>query len=215
MGFWDYAKWAVPGYAAYRGVKAVGDEIGGESQSAIDKRAQLNEQGAAAGQFAGQGEAGYGAMTGQLGGTYGRLGEAMDYQNRLMRGENSVAAEQLRQGMQQGLAAQRSMAAGAAPQNSAMAARQAAMNMGRLGYGLSGQQALAGLQERNMAASQYGQLGQALGQLQLGQRGQDVNVALGSRGNAINAYGGVTPEGSWLDRNKLLLQGAGAAIGAA
>lgn len=66
-------------------------------------------------------------------------------------GRNSVSAEQLRQGLQQNVAAQQSMAAGAAPQNQVMAARTAMMQTGRLGAGLAGQQAVAGLQERNQA----------------------------------------------------------------
>jgi hypothetical protein len=95
-----------------------------------------------------------------------------------------------------------------------MAARQAAMNTARLGYGLSGQQALAGIQERNAAAGQYGQLGQALGQLQLGARGQNANVALNGYGNQIQAGSAMLngqPNQSWLDRNKGLIQGLGGA----
>lgn len=146
--------------------------------------------------FGDQGAANYNAMTGQLGGTYGQLGDALNYQRGLMMGQNSVSQEQLRQNLQQGLAAQQSMAAGASPQNAAMAATNAAINMGRLSAGLAGQQALAGLQERNMAAQNYGQLGSALGQLQLGQRGQDQNVALGGYQQSLAA-------------NQAILQGPG------
>lgn len=85
------------------------------------------------------------------------------------------------------------MAASASPQNQAMAARTAAMQMGRQGMGMSGQAAMAGLQERNQAQQQ-------LGSMILGQRGQDAQVATGSRGNAIAGYGGVKPEGSMLDK---------------
>ncbi len=124
-----------------------------------------------AGDFANQGQAGYGAMTAEM---------AQDRANlrALASGQNSVSAEQLRQGMLGQQAAQMSMAAGAAPQNQAMAARSAMNNMGRAGYGMSGQAALAGLQERNAAMQQ-------LGQLNLGQRGQDANIALGSRQNEL------------------------------
>ncbi len=114
-------------------------------------------------------------------------------------GKNSVSAEQLRQGMLQGQAAQQSMAAGAAPNNSVMAARNAAMNMGRLGYGLAGQQAVAGLQERNQAQ-------QALGQLQLGQSGQNLQGTLGGYGAANQGYGTAlgNPQKGWGE----ILQGA-------
>jgi hypothetical protein len=172
----------------------------------------LNAQAEKANQFADNGQVNYNNMTGQLMGTYGSLNDAMKYQQGLMQGQNSVSAEQLRQGMQQGLAAQRSMAAGAAPQNAAMAARTAAMQMGRLGYGLSGQQSLAGLQERNMAAQNYGQLGSALGQLQLGARGQDVNAALGSRQNAIAGYHDVNPEPTGLQKYGPIFQAIGGAF---
>jgi hypothetical protein len=100
----------------------------------------------------------------------------------LANGQNSVSAEQLRQGMQQQQAAQQSMAASAAPQNQVMAARIAANNMAREGYGMAGQQALAGLQERQAALN-------ALAQLQLGQSSQNMQGALGAYGLADNAYG--------------------------
>jgi len=107
-----------------------------------------------------------------------------DYLRRLVSGQNSVSAEQLRQGLQQNLAAQRSMAASARPGMAPMAARTAAIQGARLGGGLAGQQALAGLQERNMAA-------QNLANLNLGQRGQDMSAALGSRQNALQGYLGL------------------------
>jgi hypothetical protein len=100
-------------------------------------------------------------------------------------GANSVSGQQLQQGLQQNLANQSSMAASASPQNAAMAARNAAMNMGRLGYGLAGQQAIAGQQERNQAQ-------QALGQLQLGQSAQNLQAGLGGYGAALG-----TPQQTW------------------
>ena len=107
-------------------------------------------------------------------------------------GKNSVSAEQLRQGLQQQLAQQQSMAAGAAPQNAAMAARNAAMNMGRASYGMAGQQAVAGLAERNQAQ-------QALGQLQLGQSAQQMQGTLGGYQTSIGANSAVlgNPENTW------------------
>jgi hypothetical protein len=158
----------------------------GESQSAQEKRANLNAQGAAASNFAGVGEQGYGAMTAEA-------QASRDYLRQLASGQHSVAGEQLRQGLQQNLSTQRSMAASASPQNQAMAARTAAMNMGRLGAGMSGAAAVAGLQERQQAQK-------ALNDAILGARGQDMNVALGSRGNAISGYGGVAPDKSWLEK---------------
>lgn len=120
------------------------------------------------------------------------LNQSIDALRALASGQNSVSAEQLRQGLQQNVAAQQSLAAGASPQNAAMAARQAAMNAGRLGYGLAGQQALAGLQERNQAQ-------QALAQLQLGQSGQNLQGALGGYNAATGAWGQAlgNPQKTW------------------
>jgi hypothetical protein len=159
---------------------------GDESDSTKQKRNDLNEQGQAAGNFAGQGEWNYGALTNEA-------TAARDQLRRLAEGKDSVSAEQLRQGMQQNVNAQRSMAASAAPQNSAMAARNAAVQMGRAGAGLAGQQAVAGLQERQNASQLYNQM-------LLQQRGQDLQAALGSRQNAISGYGGTTPEQSGIEK---------------
>lgn len=142
--------------------------------------------------FGGTGERNYNDITAESQGT-------RDYLGRLMRGEDSVSAEQLRQGLQQNLAAQRSFAAGAAPRNAGMAARTAAMNMGRMGSGLAGQQALAGIAERNAAAN-------ALGGMQTAFRGQDVNAALQGYQGAIKP-----PEASTWDK----LLGAGVGLGTA
>lgn len=111
--------------------------------------------------------------------------EARDQREMLRRqatGQDSYSAEGLRQGLQQGLAAQQAAAASARPANAAMAARTAAMTGGRMSAGLSGQQALAGIQERQAAQ-------QALGQAILGARQQDMGVAQGSRGQALQGYG--------------------------
>ena len=70
----------------------------------------------------------------------------------------TVSGEIMRQGMQQTLANQQSHAAGAAPQNSAMAARNAAMNIGRANTAMAGQQAIAGMQERIASEQALGQL---------------------------------------------------------
>lgn len=161
-----------------------------------EARTGLNQQAALNNALGNLGMQNYGASTAQM-------GQTTDYLGGLMRGQNSVAAEQLRQGLGQQLAAQRSMAASASPQNAAMAARTAAMQMGRLGAGMSGQAALAGLQERNQAAGQ-------LGQLQLGMRGQDVNAALGGYGGATQAYGAMLAGPEYQNR----LQGAQPLFGA-
>lgn len=149
------------------------------------KRNALNQQGAAAGSFADQSQQNYGALTQEA-------QQARDYLRDLASGKNSLSAEQLRQGNQQTLSAQRSMAASASPQNAPMATLAAMQNMNRASMGLSGQQAMAGIAERQAAA-------QGLNNAILGARGQDSQTALGSRGNAISGYGGVTPQGSWLD----------------
>ncbi len=190
MAWYDY----IPSPAlqianALKGGHPFGIDVGkidDESQSAIDKRNRLNEQGAAAGGFADQGERGFGALGAEA-------QQSRDYLRRLASGQESVAQEQLRQGLQQGMSAQRSMAAGASPQNQAMAARNAAMNMGRMSAGMSGQAAMAGIEERKAAQ-------QALANMILQQRGQDLQAALGSRQTAVGAYGGVTPDKSLLEK---------------
>lgn len=169
--------------------------LGAESDSTKQKRNDLNNTGAAANQFANTGQQNYGAMTQEA-------QQARDYLRSLASGQNSVSAEQLRQGNQQALAQQQAMAASASPANGPMAARSAAMNAGRISMGLSGQQAVAGLQEREQAQK-------ALNDAILGARGQDLNAALGSRSTAVGAYGGVTPEKSWLEK-----YGGAAAAGA-
>lgn len=160
--------------------------MGDESESAKQQRADMNEQGKRASDFAGEGEAGYGMMTMEA----AHEREAL---RRLAEGKDSYSAEQLRQGLQQQQAAQQSMAAGASPQNSAMAARTAMTGMGRAGAQMSGQAALAGIQERRAAR-------ELLGNMIMGARGQDLQAALGSRQNALGGYGGIKPEGSWMDK---------------
>lgn len=153
------------------------------------RKAQLYGQAAAAGGFADQSQQGYGAYGQQAQGYLGQGQGALAALQRQMQGQDSVSALQLRQALGQNQAQQMSMAAGASPQNAAAAARTAAIQSGRLGAGLAGQQAVAGQQERNQATSQFGNLlGQqqaAVGQL----RGQDLQAALQSRGQAIQGYG--------------------------
>lgn len=115
-------------------------------------------------------------------------------------GQNLVSTEQLRQGLQQNLSGQRSLAAGAAPQNQALAARTAAMQMGRLGSGFAGQQALAGAQESRDAQA-------LLMQGLMDQRAQELQAALGGYGVASGAGGSIsgTPTA-----NQILFKGAAA-----
>jgi hypothetical protein len=173
-----------------------------ESASTVEKRKDLNQQGEAAGHFANFGQDSYGAMTTEASGVRDAL-------RRRAMGQDSLSAEQLRQGLGQQLSMQRSMAASASPQNAPMAARTAAMQMGRASSGMAGNAAMAGIQERSQAEK-------ALADMILQQRQQDANVALGSRQNATGAYGGVTPEGTTLQKLTPFIQaGAGAASVAA
>lgn len=140
-------------------------------QALASQRAELyGQQGGAFGQ--------HGAMGYAQGGR--DLRAEADQMRRYARGEDSVSAAQLRQGLQQLQSQQQSMAAGASPANSAMAARTAASNAARIGGGLAGQQAVAGLQERQMAQ-------QGLNNMMLAQRQQDLQATLGGQQNAINA----------------------------
>lgn len=146
----------------------------GSKQPGVDSFG-LSGQAQQSSDFANQGQSGY-TMLG---------GEANQVRNRLERqasGQDSLSREQLRQGLQQQLAAQQSMAAGAAPQNQGMAARTAMMGMGRAASGMSGQAAMAGIQERAAANQQ-------LGNLLMQQRQQDLTAALGARGHAIQGLG--------------------------
>lgn len=168
------------------------------------KRKQLlYDQAQAAANFSGIGQNNYNAMT-------QRGNAALDALQQQAMGQNSVSAEQLRQGLGQLYAQQQSMAAGASPRNAALAARTAAIQSGRIGSGMSGQQALAGLQERNQAWNQYGNMIQ-------GMRGQDVNAALGSRAAAIGAYGSQNSgpgEKSNIEKYGPAIQGGAGAVGA-
>lgn len=168
----------------------------------------LNQQSRAAGRFAGIGEAGYGAMTEEM-------AKDRQFLRDIQSGRNSISAEQLRQGLQQLQAQQMSMAASARPGMAPMAARTAMVQSGRMGTGMSGQQALAGIAERQAAA-------QALAQMNQGQRGQDLQAALGSRQNAMSGLGAVLnaqtqlelgkmQEPSWWERGLGLLGGLGQA----
>ena len=169
MSSWtDYTPWG----AAYNGAQyATGT---GDYDPTKAARAGLSTNGRYADNFARQGMTNYGQANEQL-------GQDNTFLRGLASGQNSISAEQLRQGLQQNLASQQSMAAGAAPQNQAMAARNAAMNMGQAAYGMSGQQALAGLQERQNAMQQLG--ANLNNQAQMG-----VAAANGGLGNANNAY---------------------------
>ncbi len=162
-----------------------------------ERRRLLFEQAAKSGGFADQGQTGFGQL--------GQQGNAnIAGLQRLANGQDSITAEQLRQGLAQNQAQQMSMAAGASPQNAAGAARLAAIQMGRQGAALSGQQAIAGLQERAQA---QGQLASAI----QGLRGQDLQAALQGRQSAIAGYGGyntpLTPEKSWLEKYGPMIQG--------
>lgn len=170
-------------------------DIGGNLQkdpgaaAEAQRKQQLYGQAQRAGGFADQAQQSYNQ--------YGQQGQgALSGLQAVANGQNSVSAEQLRQGNQQAMAQQQSMAAGAAPQDQAGAARTAMIQMGRSSSGLAGQQAIAGLQERNQAQGQYGQLLQGL-------RGQDLNATLGSRQTAVTGYGAAdagAPEKSNIDK---------------
>ena len=152
-------------------------------------RNAVGNTGAQANAFGNASAAGYGSNQAGINNTIGNMGATQGYFQNQMNGGNSVSAMQLQQGLQQNLAAQQANAASASPQNAAMAARNAAMGMGQAASGLAGQQAVAGLQERNQAAQLLSQSQQNQGQLQLGQSGQNMQGALGGYGASNQAYG--------------------------
>lgn len=172
---------------------------GDESASTIKKRNDLDYQGQEASGFANEGQDAYTGLRAEQNAARQQLADQAS-------GKISLSAEQLRQGLGQQVAQQRSLAAGAAPGNAAMAARQAAMNTARLGYGLSGAAATAGIQERMDASRAYND---AIAR----QRAMELQQALGSRQNATSAYGGVTPDKSTLDKwGNAIIGGVAAAV---
>lgn len=180
MGFWDSLGNIVsaPSGASSGGF---GDLFGPGKLSQDEQQRQqlLHEQAGAAGGFADYGEGGFKS-----------LGTQADNNAQMLRdqatGKLSYSREALRQGLNQNLAGQRSLAAGASPYSAPMAARNAAMNSARLGYGLSGQSALAGIAEQQAAQK-------ALTDAILQQRQQELQAALGSRQNAMTGYGAGIP----------------------
>jgi hypothetical protein len=184
------------------GIAAAGGYQPGPEDEERRRKRLLAEQAAKAGGFADFGESGYGQL-----GADARA--RMDYLRQVASGQHSIAGEQLRQGTQALQAQQRSMAAAAAPRDAASAAHAAMLNSARLGYGMSGQAALAGLQERRDAEA-------ALAGLTTGLRGQDLQAALGGRQTAIGGYGAGTmgpAEKSWLEKYGPMIVGGLAAAG--
>lgn len=198
MGFWgNLGKGFVAGGPVGAAANAISggqlwDQTIGNDPGADEERmrkALLQKQAARAGGFANAGERGYT----QLG---NEAATQRDYLGRLSRGEDSVSALQLKQGLQRNIAENQSMAAGASPQNAAGAARLGAILSARQASGMSGAAALAGLQERQAAH-------QGLANMIMTQRGQDLNAALGGRQIAVQGFGANNagdPEKSWLEK---------------
>jgi hypothetical protein len=200
MGFWSGLANGIGS-----GISGAWDKITGDPGADAEKarKAQLYQQAGAAGGFADQAQGSYQALGNDAAGQRAYLA-------RLASGQDSVSAEQLRQGVQRNQAVQQSIAAGASPQNTAGAARTAAIQSARIGSGMAGQAALAGLQERQQAH-------QALTNSILTQRGQDMSATLGSRQAAIGGYGAGqagAPEKSFLERIGPAIQGGASAYAA-
>lgn len=184
------------------GIKHVVDGVTGSPGDDQERQRKqlLQEQAAKSGGFADYGEGGVQSLGGQMDTARQNL---LDQAT----GKLSYSREALRQGLQQNQAAQQSMAAGASPQNGPMAARTAAINMARQGYGMSGQQALAGIAEQQGAAKLYAD---ATAQ----QRQQDLQAALQGRSNALTGYGAQNagaPEKGFLEKYGPAMMGAFAA----
>jgi hypothetical protein len=208
-GFWDTAGRIGLGGLTLGGSEVIRAQPGGaagffgvgsgDPSNPYRNALQANAQ--ALGGFGGQWGNAYNANQAGINNTLGQ------FQN-LANGQDSVSMEQARQNMAQAQAQQMSMAAGASPQNAAMAQRQAMMNSGNLAAGISGQQVLAGLQERQAALN-------AMAQLQAQQAQMNMTGALGAYGSANQAYGQNmgTPQQSWW-KNVFAPLAAGAAQGA-
>lgn len=202
---------ATGGFSELGGIRPIAENVAPDAwntafgdpgaEAERQRKDMLYGQAARAGAFANQGQRSYRDL-----GAQGN--DALAGLRATAMGQNSVSAEQLRQGLAQNLGAQMSMAAGASPQNAAMAARTAAIQSGRLGAGLAGQQAIAGLQERQQAQQNYAALLQAL-------RAQELQAALGSRQNAMQGYGANNagaPEKSFIEKYGPAGEGALTAI---
>lgn len=163
----------VPGWGTAIGgiagglIGGIGGYLGSSSDEEERKKKLLE-------QFAAQGQANYNSL-----GT--EAAAQRDYLRSLASGQNSISAEQLRQGLQQQIAAQQSIAAGANPANASAAARQASINAMHAGTNMAGQQAIAGLQERQQAQ-------QALSNMIMQQRQQELAAAQGSQGAPLKSW---------------------------
>lgn len=200
MGFTDLDDWATVGGAIFGGIpgaligrgatnEGFRDQLGNfgksilggdETEETIRRRKLLEEQAQRSSDFAGRGEIEFGKLGNESQGVRDRL-------SRLASGQDSISQMQLNQARQANLNAQRSLASSAGPGNAAMAARNAALNMGRANYGMSGQQALAGIQERNSA-------NEALGAMLAQQRQMELQASLQGRQNAMQGYGVQKPD---------------------
>ncbi len=177
MSFWDTAGRVgeAIGTGGFSELARSGIADSPDAPLEAQRKRRLQQQAASAGAFADNAAGGYNQL--------GRQGNrALSALQATANGQNSVSGEQLRQGLMQQQGQLQSMAAGAAPGNAAMAARTAMIQSARLSSGLAGQQAIAGLQERNQAQQQYAGLLQGL-------RGQDLQGTLGGRQAAIQGYG--------------------------
>lgn len=141
----------------------------------VDQGGNIAREAGGASRFGQSGERAFRQLGNESAAVRGRLG-------RLASGQDSISAEQLRQGLQQNIAGQSAMAASARPANAAMMARTASQNAMRAGSGLAGQQALAGIAERQAA-------NQALGQMLMQQREQELRASLGGRELGLRGYG--------------------------
>lgn len=175
MGLLGGLKRAITGAAG-----SVGGLFGGRGDNEFRDVDPEGNLGGVSGQATGFG--GYGES--EFRNTGRQLGGVADQLSRQMTGQESLSAEQLKQSLGRNLAAQQSMAAGARPGNAAMAARTAAIQQGRLGAGLAGQQAMAGIAERQAAAQQ-------LGNLLTQKRQQELGAALGGYGLGVQGYGAI------------------------
>lgn len=184
---WDYTKKIGQKVGDYFDPNTYLDDPGAEAEK--KRKAMLAQQAQQAGNFANYGQSQFQGVNQGM----------TDYRRQLQAlasGQNSLSREQLRQGLGQQLAQQQAMAASANPNNAAMAARNAAQNMARASYGMSGQAAMAGIQERNQA-------NQLLGTALANQGNMNLQAALQSRQNAMQGYGAQntgTPEKSWLEK---------------
>jgi hypothetical protein len=178
---WDQTAWGgmLPGGAGPNDPSRAGGEYSGVDRNNFNLPGYDDQQ-ARLGGYLGQVDSRTAPQIGdyeraQQSGFRGQQGQLANLLMDRANGNNSVAEQQLRQGLDASNRSQMAFMAGARPTNAAMAMRLGSQNMAGNAMGMTGQAALARAQEANMAANSLG------GVLAQG-RGADENLGMFNAG---------------------------------